>query len=90
MRKKSCYFFLGWLIFLTVFASLPGNVIGPFDARTLKIVKGFHFEFSNWGAIIEPFASLSNIIGYAPFPHIAVISTFIWIIVISIGLISKM
>ncbi|MBN1787675.1 MAG: PHP domain-containing protein [Sedimentisphaerales bacterium] len=70
------------LIFLTLTAALPIDVVGPFDARTHEPVDSVLVKFSPAGAILEPITALSHIIAGAPDMLVAFISIPIWIICI--------
>ncbi|HXH71831.1 MAG TPA: hypothetical protein VNI58_03340 [Mariprofundaceae bacterium] len=68
-----------WLLFLT-FVSLTSDYLqtAPFDARTGEHVAGLSLSYPTWGAVIEPFAAVAEILGGAPDMRKAVLSTLVW------------
>jgi hypothetical protein len=68
------------LLFLTLMAALPLNVVGPFDARTYEPVAGVQLDYSPMGAAFEPITALAHIIIEAPDIRAAGFSVLAWTI----------
>jgi len=70
-----------WLLFLTV-VSLHSDfqTAAPFDARTGEHIDGLSLAYPTWGAVIEPFAALAQMLAGAPDMRKAVVSFLVWAI----------
>jgi len=68
------------LVFLTVLAALPINVVGPFDARTYGPAREVRVDYSPVGAALEPMMALAHIITDSFDVRVAAISIPIWIV----------
>src|SRR4030042_5481806 len=69
-----------FLLFLTLTAALPIDVVGPFDARTYEPVNSVLVKYSPAGAALEPVTALAHIIAEAPDMRVAFVSIPIWIL----------
>jgi len=56
------YFALSFLGFITLFALLPWQPQGPFDARDWSLIEGLSLTMPWWVIFIEPFAAFGQII----------------------------
>jgi len=74
-----------WLFFLTV-VSLTSSFqdTAPFDARTGEHVDGLSLSYPVWGAVVEPFAALGQMLAGAPDMRKAVLSLFAWSLLLPI------
>jgi hypothetical protein len=82
-RRTALLLGVATLVFLTVLAALPINVVGPFDARTYEPVTGVRVDYSSVGAALEPMMALAHIIAGGPDVRAAAISIPIWIVVLA-------
>ncbi len=67
------------LLFITLFALLPWQPQGPFDARDWSLIEGVEVTMPWWQMLIEPFSAFGHIIIGAPDFRLAAISTAIWL-----------
>jgi hypothetical protein len=70
---------------LTLFALLPWEPQGPFDARDWSPLAGARVTLPWQGAVLEPFAALSHILTGAPDFRIAALSFALWTALLSGG-----
>ena len=75
----------GVLGFVTLFALLPWQPQGPFDARDWSLIEGVSVVMPWWQPLIEPLSAFGNIITGAPDFRLAAISLVLWVFVLSGG-----
>ena len=68
------------LLGLTLFALLPINPQGPFDARDFSRLSGMHLETSGIGTLVEPWTAPFHIMAGAPDFRLAGLVSAIWLI----------
>ncbi len=71
------------LAFVTLFALLPWQPQGPFDARDWSLIEGVSVTMPWWQMLIEPFSALGHILTGAPDFRLAAISLAIWVTLLS-------
>lgn len=69
---------LGVLFFVTLFALLPWQPQGPFDARDWSLIDGVRVTMPWWQLLLEPFSALGHIITGAPDFRLAAYSLAAW------------
>jgi hypothetical protein len=74
---------LGVLLFVTLFALLPWQPQGPFDARDWSHLDGVRVTMPWWQLLLEPFSALSHIITGAPDFRLAAYAITAWVVVVS-------
>jgi hypothetical protein len=65
---------------LTLFALLPWQPQGPFDARDFQPVEGMHLTLPLWGQLLEPLFAPAYLLVGAPDYRIAIISSLLWLL----------
>lgn len=83
-KKTALLLIISFLVSLTILASVPVNIIGPFDAITNKPVNCAKVNYSPIGTAAEPLTALAHIISDAPDVRLASISTPLWIVGLTI------
>lgn len=83
-RRVGCEtWLLGVLGFVTLFALLPWQPQGPFDARDWSLIDGVTLAMPWWQMLIEPLSAFGHIITGAPDFRLTAISLALWVFALS-------
>lgn len=77
------YLVPGVLGFVTLFALLPWQPQGPFDARDWSLIEGVTVTMPWWQMVIEPFSAFGQILTGAPNFRLTALSLALWTVVLS-------
>ncbi|MEN8168922.1 MAG: hypothetical protein ABFS08_01695 [Pseudomonadota bacterium] len=73
----------GTLAFVTIFALIPWQPQGPFDARDWSLIEGVRVTMPWWQLLLEPVSALGHILTGAPNFRFAAFSLALWVVVLS-------
>ena len=72
------------MLWITVFALLPLDTLGPFDARDYSTVEGVSLVYPMWAVFFEPILAPGQILAGSADFRLALVSNLTWVLIVSV------